>query len=376
MIGDAFVQQARRLHGARQAAAAAGEAPRHEPQRRRSTGRSASCWPSARCWSRGTPVRLAGQDSRRGTFVQRHSVLHDRANGQEWIPLTNLSDEQGQFWVYDSLLSEYAALAFEYGYSVERADALVLWEAQFGDFVERRAVRHRRVHLVRRAEVGPAVERRAAAPPRLRGPGPRPLVGPHRALPADVRAGQHDRRAPVDARVVLPPAAPPGLRPPAAPADRLHSEGDAAAARRDQPGRGVPDGQVRAGAGRRPRPRHERRQAGAAARRQDPLGSEGRAREEPEPRDRPRAPRAVLPGADRASSTRCIDSYPNAELFWVQDEPENQGAWPFIALEVVKHLHGRTIKRVSRAAAASTATGSPKVHALEQAAIMKKALTL
>ena len=71
-----------------------------------------------------------------------------------------------------------------------------------------------------------------------------------------------------------------------------------------------------------------------------------------------------------------LDSYPNAQLFWVQDEPENQGAWPFIALEVVKHLHGRTIKRISRASAASTATGSPKVHALEQAAILKKALTL
>jgi hypothetical protein len=70
-----------------------------------------------------------------------------------------------------------------------------------------------------------------------------------------------------------------------------------------------------------------------------------------------------------------IDSYPNAELVWVQDEPENQGAWPFIALEVVKHLHGRTIRRVSRAAAASTATGSPKVHAREQAAILEKALT-
>jgi 2-oxoglutarate decarboxylase len=71
-----------------------------------------------------------------------------------------------------------------------------------------------------------------------------------------------------------------------------------------------------------------------------------------------------------------IDSYPDAKLYWVQDEPENQGAWPFIALEVVKHLHGRTIKRVSRPSAASTATGSPKVHAIEQAAIMKKALTL
>ena len=71
-----------------------------------------------------------------------------------------------------------------------------------------------------------------------------------------------------------------------------------------------------------------------------------------------------------------IDSYPNAELVWVQDEPENQGAWPFVALEVVKHVHGRTIRCISRAAAASTATGSPKVHAREQAAILEQALTL
>ncbi|WP_188523842.1 multifunctional oxoglutarate decarboxylase/oxoglutarate dehydrogenase thiamine pyrophosphate-binding subunit/dihydrolipoyllysine-residue succinyltransferase subunit [Isoptericola cucumis] len=83
----------------------------------------------------GTPVRLAGQDSRRGTFVQRHAVLHDRNTGAEWTPLLYLAGDQAKFWVYDSSLSEYAALGFEYGYSVERPDALVLWEAQFGDFV-------------------------------------------------------------------------------------------------------------------------------------------------------------------------------------------------------------------------------------------------
>src|SRR6218665_274145 len=82
----------------------------------------------------GTPVRFAGQDARRGTFVQRHAVLHDRVNGQEWLPLVNLSENQAQFWIYDSLLSEFAAMGFEYGYSVERTDALVMWEAQFGDF--------------------------------------------------------------------------------------------------------------------------------------------------------------------------------------------------------------------------------------------------
>ena len=83
----------------------------------------------------GRPVRLAGQDSRRGTFVQRFATIIDRVNADEWTPLANLSEDQAKFFVYDSLLSEYAALGFEYGYSVARPDALVLWEAQFGDFV-------------------------------------------------------------------------------------------------------------------------------------------------------------------------------------------------------------------------------------------------
>ncbi len=83
----------------------------------------------------GRPVRLAGQDSRRGTFVSRFATIIDRNNADEWTPLANLSEDQAQFYVYDSLLSEYAAMGFEYGYSVARPDALVLWEAQFGDFV-------------------------------------------------------------------------------------------------------------------------------------------------------------------------------------------------------------------------------------------------
>ncbi|MEU5428958.1 multifunctional oxoglutarate decarboxylase/oxoglutarate dehydrogenase thiamine pyrophosphate-binding subunit/dihydrolipoyllysine-residue succinyltransferase subunit [Streptomyces olivoreticuli] len=83
----------------------------------------------------GTPVRLAGQDSRRGTFGQRHAVLVDRVTGDDYTPLLYLSEDQARYNVYDSLLSEYAAMGFEYGYSLARPDALVLWEAQFGDFV-------------------------------------------------------------------------------------------------------------------------------------------------------------------------------------------------------------------------------------------------
>ncbi|MGH3471019.1 MAG: multifunctional oxoglutarate decarboxylase/oxoglutarate dehydrogenase thiamine pyrophosphate-binding subunit/dihydrolipoyllysine-residue succinyltransferase subunit [Nocardioidaceae bacterium] len=83
----------------------------------------------------GRPVRLAGQDTRRGTFVSRFAVVIDRKTAAEWTPLQNLSPDQSQFYVYDSLLSEYAAMGFEYGYSVARPEALTLWEAQFGDFV-------------------------------------------------------------------------------------------------------------------------------------------------------------------------------------------------------------------------------------------------
>ena len=83
----------------------------------------------------GVAVRLAGQDSRRGTFGQRHAVLTDRRTGAEHIPLGSLGSEAAAFAPYDSMLSELGALAFEYGYSLARPDALVLWEAQFGDFV-------------------------------------------------------------------------------------------------------------------------------------------------------------------------------------------------------------------------------------------------
>ena len=83
----------------------------------------------------GTWVRLAGQDSRRGTFSHRHAVQVDYATGEDYVALAHLGEDQGKFFVHDSPLSEYAALGFEYGYSVEQPGTLVAWEAQFGDFV-------------------------------------------------------------------------------------------------------------------------------------------------------------------------------------------------------------------------------------------------
>ena len=82
----------------------------------------------------GTPVRLSGQDSRRGTFNHRHAVLIDVENESEHLPLATLTPGQARFEIYDSVLSEAAVLGFEYGFSRDTPEALVLWEAQFGDF--------------------------------------------------------------------------------------------------------------------------------------------------------------------------------------------------------------------------------------------------
>ena len=83
----------------------------------------------------GTPIRLSGQDSRRGTFSQRHSVLYDSGTRERFVPLANLAEGQARFCVYNSMLSEAAVLGFDYGYSLDFPDMLCLWEAQFGDFV-------------------------------------------------------------------------------------------------------------------------------------------------------------------------------------------------------------------------------------------------
>ena len=113
--------------------------PRQPPQgdrdrRRASTGRPPRRSPSARCCSKATAVRLSGQDSERGTFSQRHSVLIDQENEDRYTPFNHLREGQARFEVINSMLSEEAVLGFEYGYSLAEPNALTLWEAQFGDF--------------------------------------------------------------------------------------------------------------------------------------------------------------------------------------------------------------------------------------------------
>ena len=187
----------------------------------------------------GKLIRLSGQDTRRGTFTQRHSVIIDRKTGAEFTPLQLLAINEdgtptgGKFMVYDSALSEYAAVGFEYGYSVGQPRRTGAVGGSVRRLRQRGAVDHRRVHLIRRGQVGPAVRRGAAAAARPRGAGPGPHVGTHRAVPATVGRGLDDDRGAVHPGELLPPATPAraGRHPPAV--DRVHAEVDAA-----QQGRG------------------------------------------------------------------------------------------------------------------------------------------
>ncbi|MFB8387850.1 multifunctional oxoglutarate decarboxylase/oxoglutarate dehydrogenase thiamine pyrophosphate-binding subunit/dihydrolipoyllysine-residue succinyltransferase subunit [Microbacterium sp. NPDC055910] len=321
-----------------------------------------------------TNVRLVGQDARRGTFVQRHAVLHDRANGQEWIPLSNLSEDQGRFWVYDSLLSEYAAMAFEYGYSVECADALVLWEAQFGDFAngaqsvideylssadQKWGQQSSVVLLLPHGYEGQGPDHSSARIERyLQMCAQENMTVARPSTPASyfhlLRRQAYARpRRPL---VVFTPKAMLRLRGATSPVEDfltgrfepvLDDERgiDKSGVTRVLLHSGKIHWDLKAELDKNPNP------AIALVRLEQFY---------PAPIDDLRA---------------VIAAYPDAELVWVQDEPENQGAWPFIALDVVPQLNGRTIRLVSRPAAASTATGSPKVHATEQAALIQEALS-
>ncbi|MGO4299260.1 multifunctional oxoglutarate decarboxylase/oxoglutarate dehydrogenase thiamine pyrophosphate-binding subunit/dihydrolipoyllysine-residue succinyltransferase subunit [Leifsonia sp. RAF41] len=322
----------------------------------------------------GTPVRLAGQDARRGTFVQRHAVLHDRVNGQEWLPLANLSDNQAKFWIYDSLLSEYAAMGFEYGYSVERADALVLWEAQFGDFANGAQIIIDEFISSAEQKWGQRSSLVLLLPHGYEGQGP------------DHSSARIERYLQMCAENNMTVARP------STPASYFHL--------------------LRRQAYARPRrplvvftPKAMLRLRGASSNVEDfthgrfePVIDDARISDKGavkrvlllagklyydllnELEKNPNPEIALvrveqfypLPAQELKAA---VDSYPNAELVWVQDEPENQGAWPYMILETSK-LGPRPLGVVSRPPSASPAAGSAKRHAQEQSILIQRALTL
>jgi 2-oxoglutarate decarboxylase len=319
----------------------------------------------------GTPVRLAGQDSRRGTFVQRHAVLHDRVTGAEWTPLLYLSADQAKFWAYDSSLSEFAAMGFEYGYSVERPDALVLWEAQFGDFANGAQTIVDEFISSAEQKWGQRSSVVLLLPHGFEGQGP------------DHSSARIERFLQLSAEQNMTVAMP------STPASHFHLLRQQAYQRPRRPlVVFTPKSMLRLKAATsavadftsgtfRPVVPEERLPADAAVDRV--LLCSGKvywdllAHREKTGDTRTAIVRLEqLYPLDRSAVAEAIAPYGRAELVWVQEEPANQGAWTYIKVRLPRSL-GRDVRRVSRPASASPAAGSSKVHAAEQQAIVEQA---
>ncbi|MGC8917347.1 MAG: multifunctional oxoglutarate decarboxylase/oxoglutarate dehydrogenase thiamine pyrophosphate-binding subunit/dihydrolipoyllysine-residue succinyltransferase subunit [Thermoanaerobaculum sp.] len=320
----------------------------------------------------GIPVRLSGQDSRRGTFSQRHAVLVDQRTGEVYVNLEHLPGSRAQFLIYDSLLSEYAVMAYEYGYSVARPQALVLWEAQFGDFAngaqividqfvssahekwdqharltlllphgyEGQGPEHSSARMERFLQLAAGDSMRVAFPTTaanyfhlLRSqahlPHPKPLVvfTPKSFLRAELAKSPGEALTSGHFQPVLPDPNPPG-----------------------QPqvvilctGKVFFDIY----------PVREKTQAPVAILRLDQL--------------------YPFPQKELAEA---LAAYPEArEVRWVQEEPCNMGAWPFLKEHLPRVVGTAPLNVVSRPPSGSPATGSAKLHEAEQEHLVRLALS-
>ena len=325
----------------------------------------------------GYPIRMSGQDVRRGTFSNRHAVIVDKETGKDLFPLRSLVKDPNQFHIYDSLLSEYAVMGFEYGYSVERENALVIWEAQFGDFANG-------AQTVVDEFISSALQKWGERSSIV-------LLLPHgyEGQGPDHSSGRIERFLTLCAEQNMTVAQP------STPASyfhllRWHMKNPA----------------------RRPlivfEPKSMLRLKAAASGLNDftagtfkPLITDEKVGN---------ATRLIFTSgkvyydllAEReklneysTAIVRVEQLYPlpieeiiaeakkhqKATLLWVQDEPANQGPWPFIALTAseafVAHeeLSGRSLRRVSRRATASPATGNHHLHEEEEKALMTEAFT-
>ena len=333
----------------------------------------------------GKLIRLSGQDTRRGTFTQRHSVIIDRTTGAEFTPLQLLASNGdgtptgGKFMVYDSALSEFAAVGFEYGYSVGNPDALVLWEAQFGDFVNGAQSIIDEFISSGEAKWGQLSDVVLMLPHGHEGQGP------------DHTSGRIERFLLLWAEGSMTIAVP------STPANYFHLLR-----------RHALDGIHRPLIVFTPKSMLRNKAAVSDIRDfteqkfrsviEEPTYTDGEG-------DRGKVTRILLTSgkiyyelvARKAKNNRddiaivrieqlaplprrrlseTLDQYPNAEqYFWVQEEPANQGAWPTFGLTLPELCAERlsNIKRISRRAMSAPSSGSSKVHAVEQQEIIDEA---
>ena len=321
----------------------------------------------------GTRIRLVGQDAGRGTFSHRHAVLHDHQSGTAYVPLAHLRDRQGPVEVKDSLLSEAGALGFEYGYSLDMPEALTVWEAQFGDFVNAA-----QVIVDQFLSSGEAKWNRLSGlvlllPHGMEGQGPEhssARLERFLELSVDDNWRVVNLTTPAQLfhalrRQVLSPWRKPLVV--MAPKSLLRHPGAVSSL-------------------------EELTQGGFRAVLPDPAAAE--------PKE---ITRVVLcsgklyydlvagreaRGARHAAIVRIEQLYPlgpaevaaevrrhgpDVEVVWAQEEPSNMGAWDYVALHLGPHLPGPLV-RVARAPSASPAVGSATRHKLEQEQIVLEAL--
>ena len=333
----------------------------------------------------GKTVRLSGQDTRRGTFTQRHSVIIDRKTGQEFTPLQLLTVDKdgsptgGRFMVYDSPLSEFAAVGFEYGYSVGNPDAMVLWEAQFGDFINGAQSIIDEFISSGEAKWGQLSDVVLLLPHGHEGQGPDHTSGRIErflllwaegsmtiAVPSTPANYFHLlRRHALDGihrpLIVFTPKS--MLRNKAAVSDIRDFTEQKFRSVLEEPTYTDGDG--------------DRSKAKRMLLTSGKIYYELAARKNKDKRDDLAIVRVEqLAPLPRRRLAETLDRYPNIEeYFWVQEEPANQGAWPTFGLTLPEVLPEKLsgITRISRRAMSAPSSGSSKVHAVEQQEIIDEA---
>jgi 2-oxoglutarate decarboxylase len=325
----------------------------------------------------GTPIRLTGQDTERGTFSQRHLVFHDATNGQRYAPIQHLAGAKAPFELHDSPLSEFACLGFEYGYAVEAPEALVLWEAQYGDFANEAEVIIDQFIIAGLAKWGETSRLTLLLPHGYEGQGPEhssARLERYLALGAEDNVRVANCTTPAQYFHLLRDQA---HREPARPLVLMTPKGllrlPAASSSLGELARGrfqpVLDDQARSG-----EPGEVRRLVLCSGRLYyDLAGSPRRAKASHVAIAR----LELLYPFPAAELGRLVKRYPNLEtLVWAQEEPRNMGARKFVLPELRDVVRlGLPITDVSRPERSSPAEGSHATHRVEQARIVDEALT-
>ncbi len=319
----------------------------------------------------GIPVRLSGQDARRGTFNHRHSVLIDTENEQEYVPLSHVAPKQGWFEAYNSILSEAAVLGFEYGFSRDYPDGLTLWEAQFGDFANGAQVIIDQFIVAGEDKWGLLSGLVMLLPHGYEGQGPEHSSG---------RIERYLQLAAKDNIQVAQPSTAAqyfhllrrqALRHLAQTVDRVYAQRHVAPSGCGQSAERtyrwkLPNGN----SGCRDRKR----------RADHPLLRQNRARVAPRtqtPRRQQRPPSSFWSSSSRlpeAELEAAFAQHTNArEFLWVQEEPANMGALNFLAPQLERLARGVPFRSVKRSPSSSPSTGSHTAHEMEQKTLLELA---